>query len=160
MALLATPFQHADGRMPNELPSNHGREVFSSESALLGTSHATLSAIASGPEAVFADLRQTPAPPLVFPRGELSDNLLRAVREAAGRDAESMRKLRIAVGRFTLALREMGTSPEHVLIALKSVVNNRSAAAIAPHTSDWSGDNLREKISTWCIKEFFGPTTS
>ncbi len=159
MALLATPVTHADGRMPNELPSNHEREMISSEYAMRGTSHATLSAIASGPEAEFADLRQTPSA-LVFPGAELSDNLLGAVREAAGRDAESMRKLRIAVARFTLALREMGASPEHVLIALKTVINNRSAVAIAPHTSDWSGDNLREKISTWCISEFFGPTAS
>jgi hypothetical protein len=58
-----------------------------------------------------------------------------------------------------VALRDIGTTPERVLIALKTVINNRSFIAIAPHASDWSGDDLREKVSTWCIEAFFRKDT-
>ena len=63
--------------------------------------------------------------------------------------------LRLAVGRFTVALRDIGTTPERALIALKTVINNRSFVSIAPHISDWSGDELRQRVSTWCIEAFF-----
>ena len=94
--------------MPNELPSNHEREVFSSEYALRG--------------------------------------------------AESMRKLRMAVGRFTLALREMGSSPERVLIALKTVVNNRTndllsrASDVAAPTTRFQRRRLRPAAPTPTIR--------
>lgn len=71
-----------------------------------------------------------------------------------------MKSLRLAVRGFTVSLREMGTSPEHVLIALKTVINNRALIPIAPHASDWNGDDLREKISTWCIQGFFREETT
>ena len=86
---------------------------------------------------------------------ELGERVRKAVKEAAERDAESMKRLRIAISSFTIALRDIGTSPEQVLIALKTAINKRSFVAIAPHVSDWTGESLREKISTWCIEEFF-----
>ena len=92
---------------------------------------------------------------LVLPEAEVCERLRQAVIEAADRDADSMRQLRVAVSSFTSSLRDMGTTPEHVLIALKTVINNRSFVAIAPHVSDWSGESLRENISRWCIEEFF-----
>ncbi|MDQ6770756.1 MAG: hypothetical protein M3Z54_12300 [Gemmatimonadota bacterium] len=66
-----------------------------------------------------------------------------------------MNALRVAVSSFTVALKTEGLTPEAVLILLKRVINNRSFLVIAPHVSDWTGDHLRETISTWCIKEFF-----
>ena len=41
-----------------------------------------------------------------------------------------------------------------MLITLKTVIHNRNFLLIAPHASDWRGDLLREKITTWCIEEF------
>ncbi|MEO7369020.1 MAG: hypothetical protein ABIZ36_13775 [Gemmatimonadaceae bacterium] len=61
-----------------------------------------------------------------------------------------------AVRAFTAELRDEGTNPEHVLIALKTVIYNRSFPAISTHPTEWaSGSRLHEKISTWCIEEFF-----
>jgi hypothetical protein len=96
-------------------------------------------------------------------RGELqlstsekeSDRVRKALQNAAESDAESMRQLRLAITSFTVALRDIGTTPEHVLIALKTVINNRSLVADPPHLSDWSTQSLREKVSMWCIEEFF-----
>lgn len=92
---------------------------------------------------------------LAIPEAELCDRLRQAVEHAAGRDAAAMMELRLAVGSFTVALRDIGTTPERVLIALKTVINNRSFVAIAPHVSDWNGDDLRQRASTWCIEAFF-----
>lgn len=92
---------------------------------------------------------------LAIPEAELCERLRAAVANAAARDAASMRRLRAAVASFTVALRDIGTTPERVLIALKTVINNRSFVAIAPHESDWSGNDLRERVSTWCIEAFF-----
>ncbi len=79
-------------------------------------------------------------------RAERSSALRVAVDEAATRSAESMLPLRIAVVGFTSDLRDIGMAPEAVLIALKKVVRQRT---------DFAGIMMREKISTWCIKEFF-----
>ena len=92
---------------------------------------------------------------LAIPEAELCDRLRQAVKDAAARDAASMNQLRLAVDSFTLALRDVGTTPERVLIALKTVINNRSFVSIAPHDSDWSGNDLRQRASTWCIEAFF-----
>jgi hypothetical protein len=92
---------------------------------------------------------------LVIPPAELCQRLRSAVERAASRNAESMEALRAAVCGFTVALRDEGLTPEGVLVVLKTVVNNRSLLVIAPHVSDWNGDQLRERISTWCIKEYF-----
>jgi hypothetical protein len=97
---------------------------------------------------------------LAIPEAELCDRLRQAAKDAAGRDAASMKRLRLAVGSFTVALRDIGTTPERVLIALKTVINNRSFVSIAPHVSDWSGDDLRQRASTWCIEAFFGKDAS
>lgn len=79
-------------------------------------------------------------------RAERSNALRVAVDEAATRSAESMLALRIAVVGFTSDLRDTGMTPEAVLIALKKVVRQRT---------DFAGIMMREKISTWCIEEFF-----
>ncbi len=72
-----------------------------------------------------------------------------------------MDALREAVRDFTLVLKQDGTTPEHVLIALKNVIYNRSFPAIAVHPTEWaSGTRLHEKISTWCIEEFFSEKTA
>jgi hypothetical protein len=92
---------------------------------------------------------------LAMSEKELGEHVRRAVRDAASRDAESMKRLRVAIASFTIALRDVGTTPEKVLIALKTVINERSFAATTAHVSDWTGESLREKISSWCIEEFF-----
>lgn len=86
---------------------------------------------------------------------EICDRLRQAVLDTSARDTASMDQLRLAVGRFTVALRDIGTTPERALIALKTVINNRSFVSIAPHISDWSGNELRQRVSTWCIEAFF-----
>lgn len=92
---------------------------------------------------------------LAFPGPELTDRVRRAVTEAAGRDAEAMKRLRIAVTSFTIALREIGTTPEAVLIALKTAINSRALMAVPLSEADLNLEDLRGKISTWCIEEFF-----
>ena len=91
---------------------------------------------------------------------DLCDRLRLAVERAANRDAASMAALRLAVRGFTVALRDEGTTPEAVLIILKTVITNRTLMTIAPHASDWRGDQLRERISTWCIEEYFSENTA
>jgi len=108
---------------------------------------------------------ETPRVPLLLyataAPAEQCEKLRQAVEQAAGRSAESMRTLREAVREFTVVLRDKGTTPEHVLIALKSVIYNRSFPAIAIHPTEWaSGTRLHEKISTWCIEEFFSEKTA
>lgn len=147
--------------MAENNPSSNNPETFSGRYTLGTASRATPSAMSRDPETVFADLHHaTLALELAIPEAELCERLRKAVDDAAGRDANSMRSLRLAIRSFTLALREIGTSPEHVLIALKTVINNRTLVAIAPYASDWNGDELREKISTWCIEEFFRDKTA
>ena len=109
------------------IPANVGREI-------------ELAAVAQG---------------IAIPNDELCEQLRLAVVASASRDAESMHTLHAAVTNFTVALRNAGTSAERVLIAIKTVINNRTLVVIAPHTSDWRGDTLRETISTWSIEEFY-----
>ena len=91
---------------------------------------------------------------------ELCEGLRLAVVRAADRDAASMAALRVAVRGFTVALRGEGTTPEVVLIILKTVITDRTLNLIAPHAADWRGDQLRERISTWCIEEYFSENTA
>jgi hypothetical protein len=86
---------------------------------------------------------------------ELGERIRKAVRGAADRDAESMKRLRLAIASFTVALRDIGTTPEHVLIALKTVIDNRSFVTDPPDPSDIHSEDLRARITTWCIEEFF-----
>lgn len=145
--------------MTDQNPSSDEREMFSGRYTPGETSRGTDSAIAPRAESEFADIRHaTLGFPLAIPQGEICDRVRRAVEDAATRDAYSMNELRLAVSSFTVALRDTGTTPEHVLIALKTVVNNRTL--VAAHSSDWNGDELREKISTWCIQEFFRKETA
>ncbi len=93
----------------------------------------------------FGDLAATPRAGAKT-RAERSNALRVAVEEAATRSAESMLALRIAVVGFTTDLRDTGMTPEAVLIALKKVVRQRT---------DFAGIMMREKISSWCIEEYF-----
>lgn len=147
--------------MADEFPSNHEREIFSERYTPRGMSSQSESAISPSAETIFAELHHaTLALQLPIPEAELCERVRRAVEAAAARDAGSMKELRLAVRSFTVALRDIGTTPERVLIALKTVINNRTLLAIAPHAADWNGDELRERISTWCIQEFFRKKTS
>ncbi len=123
---------------------------------------ALLATPCSAPDSIMEEL---PRAPLLLhapvPPAEQCERLRIAVLQAAERSAESMGELRAAVREFTLALREQGTTPEQVLIALKNVIYNRSFPAIAVHPTEWaSGTRLHEKISTWCIEEFFSEKTA
>jgi len=92
---------------------------------------------------------------VVIPPTELCERLRKAVEHAATRDAVSMKALQAAVCEFTSALRDEGTTPEATLISLKTVINNR---ALPPFRRDSEADQtheVRERISTWCIEEFF-----
>ena len=71
-----------------------------------------------------------------------------------------MEALRLTVCEFTAALRDEGTTPEGVLISLKTLINDRSLPVIPQHSVDWTGYQLREMISTWSIKEFFRKETA
>lgn len=86
---------------------------------------------------------------------QLEKRLRNAVQFAASRDAEVMKALRLAVCEFTFAHRSDGLTPESVLIALKKLIDDRTMPRITPHESDWNGERLREKISTWCIRAYF-----
>ena len=86
---------------------------------------------------------------------ETSHRLRGALELAASRDAIAMHALRMAVCEFTFAHRGEGLMPEHVLIALKHLVNSRAMPRIARDKSDENGDRLRESLSTWCIKAYF-----
>ena len=93
-------------------------------------------------------------------QAELCVRLRLAVEKAASRSADSMELLRIAVCDFTIALRNEGTTPEGVLIGLKSVIHEMSFPHIGSHASDSRGRPLREQITTWCIKEYFKEKTA
>lgn len=88
-------------------------------------------------------------------RAELTGRLCVAIEEAASRDAVAMDALRIAICEFTLALRDEGTTPEGVLITLKSVIDRKSLPNFVPHDSQRQHDKLRESMSTWCIQAYF-----
>ena len=153
MALLATPCPNADGCMAEEMPSIHERETCPHVATLEGTWRQPTS------EESAKFYRGRVALQLAIPEPELSERLRTAVGDAASRDAGSLEALRAAVCSFTAALRDAGTTPERVLIILKTVVRNRSFPVIA-HASDWRGDQLREKITTWCIEEYFSEKTA
>jgi hypothetical protein len=90
-------------------------------------------------------------------QADQSNRLRAAVVAAAANSAGSMAELRVAICTFTVARRGEGSSPEAVLIALKGVIN---AATFEPVwlLSSWNGDQLRQKISTWCIQDYFSRT--
>jgi len=95
-----------------------------------------------------------------IPSEEHCERLRSAVEHAAERSTESMEALRVAVRNFTVVLREEGTTPEKVLVSLKSVIYNRSFPTILARSTHWAGGSLlHEKISTWCIEEFFREKT-
>ncbi len=140
--------------MAEDTPSIHQRETCSQWATLEGTWRQPT----SEEDAKF--YRARVALQLAIPQPELCERLRVAVEETASRDAESIEALRLAVHSFTVALRDAGTTPERVLIILKTAIHKRSLLSIAPHASDWKGDQLREKISTWCIEEYFREKTA
>jgi hypothetical protein len=140
--------------MAEEMPSIHERETYSQWATVEGTWRQPT----SEERGRFYTSRVALQP--AIPHTELRDRLRTAVQEAASRDAASIEALRLAVRSFTVALRDAGTTPERVLIILKTVINNKSFPVIAPHEPDWKGAQLREKISTWCIEEYFREKTA
>lgn len=97
---------------------------------------------------------------LAPPPEELCERLLLAVKRAASNNASSMAALRAAVEEFTVTLKNDGATPEAVLITLKAVINNRAFPSVDAREPYSSGDPLRQKISTWSIKEFFREQTA
>jgi len=91
----------------------------------------------------------------ILPPDKLSAELQNAVERAALQSADSMDALRLAVTRFTAALRDQGAQPEAVLIAVKNVINSRTFAYVQDSRQNWKQEELRQKISTWLIDEFF-----
>lgn len=139
--------------MPEESPSNERESLVEAYTPASLLQTGSIIEIETG--LVVAELNYTPPAPEFVPDPVLAERVREAVVAAARRDAKSMRELRLAINGFTIALREMGTTPERVLIALKTVINNRSLIAIPIRDSDQSGEYLRQQISTWCIEEFF-----
>ncbi len=92
---------------------------------------------------------------LAIPQAGICERLRKAVEVAALKDAESVDVLRKAVCDFTASLRDEGIQPEGVLISLKTMIQNRSIPPGIPASTDWNGSELREKVSTWSIEEFF-----
>ena len=86
---------------------------------------------------------------------EASRRLRGALELAASQDAVAMHALRMAVCEFTFAHRGEGLSPEHVLIALKNLVDSRALPPILRQRSDTDANRLRESVSAWCIKAYF-----
>lgn len=87
-------------------------------------------------------------------QAELSERLRSALVRAAARNADSMEALRVAVCAFTVALRDEGVTPEAVLISLKSAIQKETLIPLW-ETSSWSGPNLHETITSWCIRDYF-----
>ena len=90
-----------------------------------------------------------------MPPEPLCEELLDTVTRAAAQSAESMKNLRAAVARFTLALKDDGVSPEAILVALKSIINSQAFPMVVSPSREGSTDHLRELISTWCIEDMF-----
>ena len=145
--------------MAQVMPSNLGIRISRADDKLESTSHESTSPTAERADEASEELHCSALALLVtIPEAELSERLRLAVEEAAAGNAVSMEGLRLAVSEFTVALKNAGTSPEAVLITLKTVIHNRSVLGTVPHASDWRGQ-LREKVSTWCIDEYFREST-
>lgn len=137
------------------MPSNLGIKISRADDALKSASHESTSPTARPPDEGGEELHRSELALLVtIPDAELSERLRMAVQEAAAGNAVSMEGLRLAVSEFTVALKNAGTTPEAVLITLKTVIHNRSVLGTVPHASDRKGQ-LREQVSTWCIDEYF-----
>ncbi|MDQ6717504.1 MAG: hypothetical protein M3Z17_04030 [Gemmatimonadota bacterium] len=106
-------------------------------------------------ENIQAAVRHAPQPSL-----ELCERLRNAVAVAANRDAESIAILRRTISEFTKAMRDAGEPPERVLVTLKSTIGIGTLPPLSRGHPDWAGFLLREKMSTWCIHEYFDDTTT
>ena len=85
---------------------------------------------------------------------ELSEHLRQALCSAATRNADSMNALRLAVCAFTIALRDEGVTPEAVLISLKAAIQTETLITLRDASSR-RGPNLYERMTTWCIEDYF-----
>lgn len=92
---------------------------------------------------------------IAIPPADLCDRLRSAVETAASNDAASMDSLKATVCEYAALLRDMGSSPEGVLISLKAVMNLQGMPARTRDPADQGRYRLREQISTWCIEEYF-----
>lgn len=141
--------------MAEKMPSNLGSRMSRGDDAPKSTAKEPTSPTVQRADEGSEELHRAALALLVtIPDAELSERLRMAVEQAAAGNADSMEGLRLAVSEFTVALKNAGTTPEAVLITLKTVIRNRSILGIAPHAADWRGQ-LREKVSTWCIDEYF-----
>jgi hypothetical protein len=92
---------------------------------------------------------------------EACEALRLAVLVAATRSAGSIKDLRIALEQFTVTFRELGTTPEGVLIRLKKIVEQRSTPGLTLRSAIELSPIIREQMTTWCIQDYFrkGPPT-
>jgi len=150
-ALLAMSCPAADPTMVNEIMSNHECEMLRERRASRRASDDAMPAVSN------AEANATPN--VKASSCSLPSPMQSSVIVYAGpwtmRPQETphrSRDCRGAVDSFTVQLRDIGTAPERVLIALSTVINNRSLVAIAPHVADWKGNDLRQKASTWVYR--------
>ena len=78
-----------------------------------------------------------------------------AIARAASQDARSIKALNESVRRVTRELKQDGLTPEAVLIAVKTIIRSAGPLTSSADTLAWSNEQLRQRISTWCIKEYF-----
>lgn len=146
--------------MAEETQSNPEGGTFAADHALESTSREPASPTVQIADDGSKEIHRSALALLVtIPEAELTERLRMAVEEAAAGNVDSMEGLRLAVCEFTVALKDEGTSPEAVLITLKTVIHNRSVLGTVPHAGDWKGQ-LREQVSTWCIEEYFREKTA
>jgi hypothetical protein len=84
-----------------------------------------------------------------------SERLHKALELSASSNARAMESLRIAVCEFTVALRGEGASPEAILIAVKSLIGQKSLPHLSYSRLDLDAQRLRGDISKWCIESYF-----
>jgi hypothetical protein len=71
-----------------------------------------------------------------------------------------MEQLREAVCEYTALLRDKGTTPESVLVSIKTVINIHALPPVGFDPADRTGYRMQETISKWAIEEFFRPGTA
>lgn len=117
---------------------------------------AEASTLATCAEAGSAELDEsTLAVSYAISLAQRSDRLLKALELSASSNAIALESLRIAVCEFTVALRGEGASPESTLIALKSLISEKTLPHLSHSRLDFNAERLRGDISKWCIESYF-----
>lgn len=151
-------FTHADEHLPKPPPivrRTYSPSVDEAIAELRALAEASATAACGDDSGEFEAAREIVTAEIA--QADFSSRLRAAVVAAALSSAGSMAELRIAICAFTVARRNEGGTPEAVLIALKKVIN---AETFEPFTvlSTWNGNHLHQKISTWCIEDYFSRT--